>query len=163
MNHNKNGFLLINFLIYFTLTLFVSSLVGVWSLRIYQSITAASKKMHEHTQWHLAFDVLSRDVMAMSATQNLLKMDDTCLIWQQGDEAIGWSIEKGMLLRFQGVYDAINHSWKKKTQSLIAQNIQEGTFFVRKKKSIIQTIHVQLTNNYGTIFNKTLYTENGYV
>ena len=124
---NRNGFSLLEFLIYFTLLSFLATTIFSWLARSHHILKNRSKQAAGLLQLYAAHDVLVRDLHAAPALREHWKKIDTKeLVWCAGEYDVGWRLEGKKLLRLQGHYDAGQQQWKKKRKSVVAD--QMATF-----------------------------------
>jgi hypothetical protein len=132
---NRNGFLLIPFLVY----LMLFSLIVLFTCRIINSLIIPSfiktRTYQSLIALHLVTDLLVKDLRSAHGkmhTWNLVTPHE--LIWHNGEKNIGWRFIENRLERTEGIYD--NNKWKKKKRSIAAAAINEVTFIVETGNNV---------------------------
>ncbi len=121
---NKNGFSLLEFLVYFMLLSFLATTIFSWLAHSHHTLKNRSRQATELLQLYAAHDVLVRDLRAAPALREHWKKIHTKeLIWHVGNHDVGWRVEDKKLLRLEGRYDAEKQQWMKKTKSVVADKV----------------------------------------
>ncbi len=118
----RKGFLLIELLVY----LCISTTLCLALMQLVTMNCAHVRKQTEHAcacmELQGAQDVIRRDVRSMNGVFHA--MHDG-YVWNCGTQSVGVQCEQGKLIRSQGSYDYSTHQWKKRTKSLLAENIAD--------------------------------------
>ncbi len=137
---NKKGFSLLSFLLY----LMLFTMITFFSCHIILSLIIPSlrsiRKCQSIIALHIASDLFVRDVRAGIHDWKLITSQE--LVWQTGDQAVGWCFSNNRLERSTGMYD---QGWKSKTTSIVAAGIAHVVFTVEKAYDQIIGIEMVLT------------------
>jgi len=127
--HKKNGFSLIEFLIYFFLVLLLSTLVIHWVTSSHIRMSSVGNRCLQSLAVCAAVDCLMRDLYAAPYDLREWKLCDDALgyVWHVGTLDIGLSCSDGILVRSEGVYNGTSHEWTARKKSVIAQDITSCT------------------------------------
>lgn len=118
----KNGFTLIEFIIYLMLFSIIVLLTSQWLVLSVGPLQKNNNILRDIVSLHTAHDVFMRDMIsAPSHIDQWLERNSDLLIWRKNSTHIGWQIKNNRLIRISGNYDG--SQWHKKTQSLIAHNL----------------------------------------
>ncbi len=134
MKNFREGFFLIDFLIYLGLLAFISLILmqltvstifnNKWNFPIASSLCLLN-----------SFDILSADLkQAPSLLNHWKKITDRELIWTSGDTDIGWRVKNDILLRIHGMFNMSRDQWTKKTKSIASTGVRSIHFDIEKKK-----------------------------
>lgn len=120
----RKGFLLVEFLIYCSITAALVTLVCWYSMNLYHSCSVSFKHAALHMTHYSALDMLVRD--ARYAQTMMHDQDNEYRFAERSKKRITeWKINKNkMLVRTQGVYNDISRRWSEKKRCVVAHNIE---------------------------------------
>lgn len=141
MNYVKKGFSLIECMVYLSLLTVLVPMVFVW-LSSFSSSALKQNQLHTVIDLYLARDFIVQDIQKGSADIRQWKLTRTnYLIWNMGNDDIGWELRDNKLYRYSGQYDQKKDQWNVKSKSVIAQGITRFSTEIKQVTTgIIQKI-----------------------
>lgn len=149
--HSCAGFLLLEFLVYMALTASILLCSAYWVTGIYARTLTVLRQGSKHTAVYAATDLLIRDLrQAPADSRYWKKVSENQYVWTQDAVDVGWSINKGTLIRTQGAYNAAADTWHDAHKSIIASNIESLHIAVSANTRLCACAQVTLTPKTDT-------------
>lgn len=148
-NRAVYGYSLISMLVYLAMLLCISSVMFHYS--IYMQTTC--KKIYQETQRTILLstllDRIVHDIKHAPASIALWKICNTmAVVWTFHNHDIGWSIERGLLVRSEGQYNQEKSKWTKRTKSSVALPMYNVmlTVHYNATKTMVHALEVALAD-----------------
>lgn len=127
--HNKNGFLLMEFVVYFFLLTALGTLIATFLVATQQRMNKQRATQQSIMNGWFAADRFVCDIRrAPAVKKSWKKIENNCLIWQDGVRDIGWFIQDGALYRVEGSWHEAQAAWGARTKNLVADKIKRCDF-----------------------------------
>lgn len=172
VKNTKQGFLVMEFLVYFFLFSCISYGVMHFIVNATLQLRKESKKLLATTELLTALDYISYSLQSAPSTLKLWKKkENNLLIWHDNDQNcdIGICLIKNKIWRIMGTYSLFKEAWTSKKKSLLANHIKEMSFII-KETTVANMPHISLItcsltaqstlDNHHEVVKKTILLEN---
>lgn len=132
--NQKKGMTLLEILIYLSCWALLITLAGYAALKVHESIRISSTITDRWLQLALAMHQLKRDIKTYTKNP-LRRTDKNYLICGHHEGDIGWTVDKGRLIRITGKYHPGSCMWSKRAISVVLEAAEELLFFYYYKKA----------------------------
>ena len=145
------GATLIEFIVYL---LVAAIAVGICCSVLEHSYATCTKKSAQFARLadvYGSLEMVARDLNgAPSAYGQWKRADEDCMVWQQGQNDLGWLYERGKLCRVVGTYDEQRAAWKKKTKSCLARGLDRCQFMIHRSGERITSVETRIVHDGRT-------------
>lgn len=122
MKSGVPGFTLLEWVIYFFLTIVVVTLMFEYVVGVRRHVVGITQQASTLAQLSAAHDACVRDVSAAAERQGQWRVvGPSSLVWQKGTMQCSWSVEEGALVRRERLFDAVKKEWKPVHKSVVAR------------------------------------------
>jgi len=136
---NRNGFMLIEFLIYLSILTVILLAVSGLVEKIWIPAMKYTNRQTDHINLVTAHDCFIRDIKMAKAEKKFWKrIHSQAVIFKSGWRDVGWEIKKENLIRSVGNFNEGENKWEKHTQSLIIKKIDHVEFTVLGDPEVTQ-------------------------
>lgn len=147
----KQGFSMVEFLIYFCLLAMLSMLLMDFAVSLHTRIAQLGKKNAAYVALSAAHDSFAYALKTSpSDLSRWKKIEKNEHIWcVENDSDIGWKFENGSLLRLEGEYNQHAQAWQRVTKSLTANNLVSciiQLIFSEENNDRVQSVSIELKN-----------------
>jgi len=140
---NKQGFSLVEFLIYLT----VSAMLMAGVFRFFNSAQSSFAHIKESSfimnSMHNVSDMLRHDLMSAACQRESWHIAATEFVCQSAVQSVGWHTKNNRLYRVTGKYDFVGKRWQEKRKTIVAQQVKNFSIQIPDGSSI-GTVHVSL-------------------
>jgi|SRR5579859_3202908 len=149
---NKNGFTVIEFLVYFMLTVMLTMLLNQAALYIHQHTKSHMVYCSTWLQAMTAIDLLSQDVETSSYESVLWKKlsEHELIMPGQRQVDIGWSVYKNNLVRIVGSFNKHLNTWHHKRRTIVLKGVSKASFKVERTQKSVVAITLLISFNIDT-------------
>ncbi|HRN77844.1 MAG TPA: prepilin-type N-terminal cleavage/methylation domain-containing protein [Candidatus Dependentiae bacterium] len=152
---NQKGFSLIECMVYSVL---FSIMATTWFhalITMQQRLMQQSTACNILTEMYAAHDACIRDLrMAPRTRKAWVMLNNTYLVWCNGTMCVGWQIEPGKLIRYQGTYNPQDDTWHTYKKSIVSEHIDTAYFSIEGNHQTINMIAVTLHQSNCTVERK---------
>lgn len=144
----REGFTIIELLIYILFFAFIAMATGAWMVRLWQASAARNSKQEALIMLYTAHDMLLRDITHASVDcRHWKEMQAECIIWHTKRGDVGWWKENGSLVRATGRYNKQKKQWSSYTKNLIVDHVDAVRFAHEGEREIAQILFSIITGN----------------
>lgn len=143
----RDGFLLIEFLVFCALVSVIIMLSGTFMHRFVTLTHQWSDRAQVATHGHVLADVLIRDCARARADHDRWYVSDTEFVCSWSKEtAVGWHCDdsKKRLVRIQGTFDWQQHAWGKQARSLLSEGVTGMRCMIERNKEGVCSIALDI-------------------
>lgn len=124
--NNRNGFMLIEFLIYLLIGSILTGILVVGMAQLWRCTISVYAKHTIALNLAMAHDTLLQDIRSAPAQRVQWKLiEPECIIWRTGSVDRGWQREQNQLVRREGRYHAKKGIWSSCTKNMVAHSIHQ--------------------------------------
>jgi hypothetical protein len=162
---HKPGFFLVQTSIYCALFSLLLALLIRTTVRDIIALTKIRSTLARTAEINAAMHRFMHDFhQASSNIEEWQELLSEQIIWKLKNESIGWLLDKGNFIRYQGNYNSQKKIWSKKTQSVAVLGVKSVTFDIKKNKEKINGLTIVLCDenslqeyrHYFSVRNRTL-------
>jgi len=129
MNTKSAGLTLVECMIYCAALAWMATLVGCLLFNYVTSLNGLTERCKATADLHCAYDAIARDVARASCQKaSWYVMQNDQIIFQMGPVTVGWLMQDNKLMRFEGGYDQVRHSWRTYGRSLALDKVTQVVF-----------------------------------
>jgi hypothetical protein len=152
----RPGFFLIEILVYMLGATLLIMLVMHYAVNTTHLLKTTTERVTRMMSLCSALDLVCRDLAAAPCAGKEWKvLQPTMLIWQQGDQDIGWLFNGVELVRCEGNYRQNQGHWKSVVKSVAAHNLRSVTFSVAHRSlSVVRSIHITASDIHGNTMER---------
>lgn len=121
---SKHGFSLVLFLVYLFFFSFISCCMCHMLTTCILPSLKSTRIYYAYLLLHNSSDLFVRDIRTKSITSWKVIQPDY-LIWNNGQQDIGWHYHDNKIERIEGVYE---NKWKKRRTSIVVSHLNNGLF-----------------------------------
>lgn len=144
------GFFMIDTMMYVALGALLTGFIFKQVERTMIAVASYQKKLHEDAQVLGACRQLAQDLRAAPAlADGWKKYSEHDMVWQQGDQDVGYSFDGHVLTRYVGTADSLGE-WTRKKQYKVADGMHDVTFDLRKNDEQSTVILCRITTGRDT-------------
>lgn len=150
----QKGISIIECLVYCALLTLLATVSFNWIFKTHTIIKEQNSKNNQTIGLGAVSDFIIRELRAApSLKTSWKKIESHEIIWTQGDFDIGWTYEKGQLIRYQGKYSQDLDQWSEKSKSIISSAIKklDISFKTHKKQQLEWVTQVKIAFDSQTI------------
>lgn len=138
MKQNKKGFSLIEFTVYFFITIVVFIMLFNFFLTTNFYVQKQEQQCNTCINLSTAHMMLQRDIFASPAERSAWHvLTNTEIVWRSDKKACGWVLDDGNLYRIEGSY---HNGWQTKKKSLVLKNCSDKVFHVVYDSAYVQSV-----------------------
>lgn len=152
MKPRKQGFILIELMIYSGLLIFIVVIVMSYAAQSHLHINKQIGESNLYAHMSVALDTFVSDVAQASSSKQLWKVaTDKAHIWSTASGDIGWENTPKGLVRSQGHYNVHASKWVTRTRSFFQTTVLYHLTMIDETATHIGAIKVTLKTNKGTM------------
>lgn len=121
---NKKAFSLISFMIYLVLFTMIIGLMFQWSVDMVVNNIRINEQARQISCVCMMHDLLVKDLHQAPSSIKQWDISSLCVCWHTAQGSVEWQLDKEILIRAQGVYDAVNNKWISKKKKGVGMHIK---------------------------------------
>lgn len=154
----KSGFIIIEWMIQFTLLTVISTITYALLAQWYIRISHTHRMLTDLLPLYLATDAMRSDIREVDVA-TIYTQDNTLLI-SKSHEHIQWHCADQKLFRIKGSYNEQQKRWLKPSKNVIADQVK-GALFTKTSKRDAFYISIQLCQSTKQSIEHTITLRNG--
>jgi hypothetical protein len=149
----KDGFMLLELLIAIALTLLLWSVATIAMLSVYRGLLTIGRYQQDQAMLTAAVERFLDDIRSAPSDAVVWKRcEPNRLIWQQGDDDVGWMIDTGKLKRVVGRYSVAQNQWRTgRTGTVVANALKKCllTAVYTQDRTTVRSVQIDLETSSG--------------
>ncbi len=141
---NNSGFSLLEILIYITCSAFLGLLICQLVVFFYSKSDYLLHATDGDIRLLMAVDKLDMEIRSADINAIYLNSANNCLIFKFEGQDVGYSVEKGNLIKAWGEFDYTGLKWNKRSKNIILQKVDNIAFKIIKNNENILAIDYQI-------------------